>query len=643
MPLIKLRAGRYMVPVQLREEGNNIILKFGFNRPLLNEIKMMEGARWNPDAKHWSFKNSLRNMFQLEYLKGNNPYSHYDKPLDLSHQPTRSDVFMGHQVTMFQHAMTRRFAILAAEMGTGKSLVAIEVAERIAHLHPGSRVWYVGPVSGVKSVVREKLKWKCSVNMEMMTYEALTKTVKNWTPGKSAPRLVIFDESTKIKTPSAQRSQAAMHISTAIRNEYGDDGYVLLMSGTPSPKDPTDWWHQTEVACPGFLKEGHVNKLKYNLALIKNMESLAGGAYPSLVTWWDNEEKCAVCGMPREHENHDPCTGDHGWKPSTNEVSRLHRRMEGLVLTVFKKDCADLPEIQYREIMVKPTREILTAAATLKAKVTMTVTLLGKLRELSDGFLYQDAEIEDETMTCPRCHGTGKCLVPKADEESAAAMKLPDFKEAPVEDFAECPKCNGTGQVTKVERIAKHTGSPKDDVLKEILDDHEDVGRCIVWGGFTATLDKLVSIIVQEGWLVLRVDGRGYKPYGDNAPDANTLLNCMDASYKDFVELRRKYPKVCFVGHPKAGGMGLTLTASPTELFYSNSFDGEARMQAEHRFHRIGMDVNRGATIIDLIMLPSDKLVLDNLKKKKKLQSLTLGQFQDAWADALIELEKGYV
>ena len=66
--------------------------------------------------------------------------------------------------------------------------------------------------------------------------------------------------------------------------------------------------------------------------------------------------------------------------------------------------------------------------------------------------------------------------------------------------------------------------------------------------------------------------------------------------------------------------MALTLTASPTELFYSNDFNGEARFQAEDRFHRAGMDKNRGATIIDFVHLPSDQLVLDNLQKKKDLQ-----------------------
>jgi hypothetical protein len=55
-------------------------------------------------------------------------------------------------------------------------------------------------------------------------------------------------------------------------------------------------------------------------------------------------------------------------------------------------------------------------------------------------------------------------------------------------------------------------------------------------------------------------------------------------------------------------------------------------MQAEDRIHRIGMDKNRGALIIDLIHLPTDQLVLDNLKKKKALQSMTMGELEAAFS-----------
>jgi hypothetical protein len=40
----------------------------------------------------------------------------------------------------------------------------------------------------------------------------------------------------------------------------------------------------------------------------------------------------------------------------------------------------------------------------------------------------------------------------------------------------------------------------------------------------------------------------------------------------------------------------------------------------------------RGAKIIDLVCLPSDQLVIDNLKKKKKLQNMTMGELEDSWS-----------
>jgi hypothetical protein len=43
------------------------------------------------------------------------------------------------------------------------------------------------------------------------------------------------------------------------------------------------------------------------------------------------------------------------------------------------------------------------------------------------------------------------------------------------------------------------------------------------------------------------------------------------------------------------------------------------------------MDKNRGAKIIDLVCLPTDQLVIDNLKKKKKLQNMTMGELNDGW------------
>jgi hypothetical protein len=47
------------------------------------------------------------------------------------------------------------------------------------------------------------------------------------------------------------------------------------------------------------------------------------------------------------------------------------------------------------------------------------------------------------------------------------------------------------------------------------------------------------------------------------------------------------------------------------------------------------MSINRGALIIDLIHLPTDQIVIDNLKKKKKLQYLTMGEVEAVFQERL--------
>ena len=89
-------------------------------------------------------------------------------------------------------------------------------------------------------------------------------------------------------------------------------------------------------------------------------------------------------------------------------------------------------------------------------------------------------------------------------------------------------------------------------------------------------------------------------------------------------------PRVAFVAHPMSGGMGLTLTEARMSVFYSNDFSPESRTQAEDRIHRPGMDTNRGATIVDLFHLGTDRRVLDVLKDNRRLEQMTLSEVRDA-------------
>ena len=132
--------------------------------------------------------------------------------------------------------------------------------------------------------------------------------------------------------------------------------------------------------------------MKASLSLNEQREG-AAGMYPHHITWLDDEKKCKTCGQTKEHEKHsanaerqsvdsiiemlksqatgfkagksdgtaetvvvqakESNTGFHKFEPSVNEVSRLYKRMRGLVTVVFKKECGDLPEKEYRDVHVQ--------------------------------------------------------------------------------------------------------------------------------------------------------------------------------------------------------------------------------------------------------------------------------------------------
>jgi len=85
-----------------------------------------------------------------------------------------------------------------------------------------------------------------------------------------------------------------------------------------------------------------------------------------------------------------------------------------------------------------------------------------------------------------------------------------------------------------------------------------------------------------------------------------------------------------FVGNPRTGGYGLTLTAADTVVYYSNSFDLEVRLQSEDRAHRIGQ--TRSVTYVDL-MSPGtvDEKIVKALRDKIDIANEVLGEEIKAW------------
>jgi SNF2 family DNA or RNA helicase len=621
------------VPVTIEREDDRI---FFLNSPfaLKDEIKAMQGARWHgyiPDdnRKIWSVADSVRNNFQLDFMQGGNPYAWWDKPL---REWGYSRPLYDHQKLMANCCLTYHYQILAAEMGVGKTLSAIEVMEQSGHLD----WWWAAPKSGLAAVEREFDKWGLTVQPRLLTYDRLRIEIERWEKGRPAPQGVVFDESQRLKTASAKRTKAAQHLADCIRAEYGWDGYAILMSGTPSPKSPVDWWAQCEVCYPGFLKEGNAKAFEWRLGIFQQQET-DQGKFWKRIAWRDDERKCDNCGEVADHANHQTDDlfggGDkaHEFVPSKNEVSYLYQRLEGLVLPLAKKDCLDIPDKIYRDVVLEPTSTMKRVAKALAKSAISVIQGLTWLRELSDGFQYR--EKQEGMETCPVCKGEKQCEqwfeVEREEDDGPVPDEVVEHDDAAKYELlmATCSKCVGTGEIPHMVRETKEIKTPKDQAVRSLLEENEDQGRLVFFAGFQGSVDRIVKICHSQQWNVVKVDGRGWKILrcdGEKPPRGLKPLNY-------WADLSNE--RVAFVAHPASGGVGLTLTESRMAVFYSNDFTPESRSQAEDRIHRPGIDENKGATIVDLFHLGTDRKVLNVLRDNRRLEQMTLNEFQEMTDD----------
>jgi len=609
------------------EVSNGRILFVKSDFAFKDQIKAMRGAKYhgydeeNP-RRMWSIEDCQRNWMSMRYLAGENIYAPFDCPLIL-HEYTRP--LKAHQKDMTDAGLTYHYQIWAAEMGVGKTLSAQEVIERSGK----TEWWWVGPKTSLPNIQREFRKWGFPFdlfNVEFMTYDRLKARMDSWRPGDPIPDGIVFDESSKLKTWTAQRTQAAYKIANLIRSIHGPEGYVILMSGTPSPKTPVDWWAQAEVAYPGFLAEGSDKSFRARLSFLKLHQFDSGVAVNKVEGWRDNEKKCHECGQFEDHPNHqaDLCEDPsdfHKFEPSVNEVALLPRRLKGLVVIKHKKDCLDLPEKRYRRIYCKPHPSTLRVAQALASSSPNAVTGMTLLRELSDGFQYR--EVREGTSRCTHCveGKIAEWFDPDDTDRTYQAIDLldPELVSRLQKTEITCPACNGTQEMPKYVRQTNEVPCPKDKALKMLLEENEEQGRIVIFAGFTGSVDRCERLCHEEGWDVVRCDGRGYHVTthaGQIVKDEEPL-----DYWANFA-----HPRVAYVAHPESGGMSLTLTEARMAVYWSNSWKPEYRVQSADRIHRLGMDENMGCWIVDLIHLPSDERVLDVINANRRLELMSLGE-----------------
>lgn len=229
---------------------------------------------------------------------------------------------------------------------------------------------------------------------------------------------------------------------------------------------------------------------------------------------------------------------------------------------VLKSDCLDLPDKVYQTRYVQLSKEQRTAYKGLDEDLRTS---------LKDGELTA-ANVLTKLLRLQQVIGG---FVPTDDD--SRAMPLPG-------------------------------ANPRLDELATVIEEHGQ-GKVIIWARFRAEILAIAAMLS--------------KLYGRES----VVTFYGDVSEDDRIYARKSFqdqgsPVRFFVAQQETGGIGLTLTAATTVVYYSNTFSLEHRLQSEDRAHRVGQ--RNTVTYIDLVAedVNLDKKVLEALRYKKDLASL---------------------
>jgi SNF2 family DNA or RNA helicase len=154
--------------------------------------------------------------------------------------------------------------------------------------------------------------------------------------------------------------------------------------------------------------------------------------------------------------------------------------------------------------------------------------------------------------------------------------------------------------------------------LNELMEVLEEVdGKVIIWATYTHDIQAIAEALQKQYG-----EGTVRMYYGDTkAEDRQQIVT-------DFQDPAN--PVRFFVGQPRTGGYGLTLTEAQTVIYFSNSYDLEVRLQSEDRAHRIGQKNN--VTYIDIVTEGTvDEKILGALRDKIDIASTVLKEGYKEW------------
>lgn len=169
------------------------------------------------------------------------------------------------------------------------------------------------------------------------------------------------------------------------------------------------------------------------------------------------------------------------------------------------------------------------------------------------------------------------------------------------------------GHVVDEEGNVHDVKERRTDELVSLLEEHN--GKAIIWTAYAYSLKTIASRLRKE--------------FGQESVALFWGGNRGDRSEE---EARWKSDERCrfMIATPGAGGKGNTWTAANLVVYYSNTYDLEARAQSEDRAHRDGQ--SRSVTYVDLVARGTvDEKIISALRRKIDIASTISGDNYREW------------
>jgi len=522
-----------------------------------------------------------------------------------------------HQLKAFEKFRDSPYFALFMDMGTGKTKVTIDIAAHKYKTGQASAMLVLAPNHVHEQWVRDELPKHCpvpyraftwksglvgrsyytkllmdfiitnmnclkvlAVNIEALQSDTVIPFIADFVKCNKA--FIVVDEATRIKHEKARRTKVVHKLT-----KYGQRA---ILTGTPVAKSPFDLWSQMEFLRANYFDCNYfIFQHRYGI-MMKGTNEKTGGKFQTLIDERTYAQVASAIAKTRAQRGGELMPDDYdviatlrgvseknvryiAEHPEYTRFKRLDELREYIAKDVFsvrKEDCLDLPEKVYETLYVDMLPEqakvyralkndLIAQYADKELTVLNKVALMTRLMQVVGGFFPY---VRDEKHFDP----TARVWYER--------------------------------QVTDGQLIGAYNA--KLEALREDLDEVGSDTKVIVWAHFVPELKYIYD--------QLKHDYRCCLYYGGTSDyERSRIIKAFQAGEYDV-----------FVGNAATAGFGLNLQNATLQYYFSNSFDTEARLQAEDRSHRIGVKCT--CVYKDIIVKGTvDEKIVENIRQGRDM------------------------